>query len=133
MDYNILAMVEPISSDEMDSDGLDDYVCFLIDPDVVYPATLSRLKMRGEKDFGQELFDGIDTFEGAKNLIAQANRLNASDDALALVPNSEVLEKNRKSREKVLELARRWFSRALRIAVGKPIGVKIQKSKVWKL
>lgn len=81
------------------------------------------------------LADGVDPFEAAKRLTRDAKRLKAADYAAAMVPRSEFADGDPAiaGRAAAVELARAWFTRAIKIAVGGPVGIHIAKCDEWRL
>lgn len=114
-------------------------------PDDIYPATISRIVDcidRGER-FPDELIDrdSIEPDGVAAALMIEAQAVAPPAWDWALRPLSEwadpestkALEWHRAERAKALECARRWFTQALHVKVGKPVGIKILKDERYRL
>ena len=83
-----------------------------------------------------ELLDGVETADAAKKLVGQAKRLKDEDIELALVPFSKCKGLDADQiirRADVLELARHWVTRAIKVAVKKPLWLHILRREDWKL
>lgn len=140
MKYDILSLVEPCPDRQKRSDAMDECDrrrCYRVDPDIVYLATLNHFReVLAGKESGQELLDGVKTADAAKKLVADVKRLTGDDIDLALVPFSKCGDLNADQmvrRLDVLELARRWMTRALKVAVKKPLWIHILRRPEWKL
>lgn len=140
MKYDILSLVTLDDDRQKRSNGMkseDHRKCYSIDPDVVYPATLNQLwAVSTGKEGGQELLDGVETADAAKQLVGQAKRLTEKDIELASTPFSkcDALDGDQiVRRADVLELARYWMTRAIKIAVKKPLWLHIVRCPEWRL
>ena len=140
MKYDILKLVDPCPDRQKRSDAMDKVdrrQCYTIDPDVVYSATLEQFRaVLTGKAGGQELFDGLETADAAKKLVGQVKRLKEEDIELALTPFSKSSDLDGDQiirRADVLELARHWMTRAIKVAVKKPLWLHIVRRPEWRL
>lgn len=138
MKYDILSLVTPDESRQSRSDKMDKCdrrQCFRIDPDIVYTATLKHFQaVREGKESGQELLDGVETADAAKKLVADVKRLTEDDFELANRPFSQCNEETDMIRRAdVLELVRHWMTRAIKVAVKKPLWLHILRRENWRL
>lgn len=117
----------------------DSRLWFEIDPDVVYPATLAHLRsIREGTANGVELFESMEKADIGRRMMRDAKLLTDDDFELAETSRQDIALRDDiadlDKRAEVLELARHWFTRALRVATGAPIGIHILKgSGAWKL
>ncbi|MBN1286436.1 MAG: hypothetical protein JXB47_13640 [Anaerolineae bacterium] len=107
------------------------------DPNRAYPAVIARIRAALELGgLPEELIDRagdplVAPGLAARNFVEEARAISpgAWDDALA--PRASLGAKDharRAARRAALELARKWFTAALRAAAGQPVGLHILKT-----
>lgn len=106
-------------------------------PAVMYPATIARIgEVIASGEMPPELVGSsnpeADPMAAAREYRLQARRLPAEAWKLAAAPAPSDPEK-RRVRAEALELARKWFTRALKLAVGKSLGLHILKDPGFRL
>lgn len=112
----------------------DEMSWFAFDPAKVYPATVARIK----QVIDEELLPGditellgsthpeVSIDEAAKTYLRKAKQLPPEAFELALTPREDVTSaKDIEMRALTLELARLWFTRALKAHTKEPVGVHI--------
>lgn len=137
--YDILTLVE--REERANDQG---YQWYTIDPDVVYPATVVR--MRAAIDGGEiapaELVDPrtppeIDPRGVARRYMAEAKGLPEDAWGVVLMTREQAFEhldgERRKLRVKALDLARRWITQALHVAAGVSIGIHVLKDERYRV
>ncbi len=112
-----------------------DRTWFIVKPEILYPAMIERFTEIIEGDNPDELFKGkLDAVDAAKRLLSKVQKFNKTDLDEALLPRQECINIHVvERRTEVLETARLWFTRALKISVNKPIGINITKNDNWRL
>lgn len=118
-----------------------DYVTYEIAPADLYPATVARIQEAlADGGVPEELIDPapidprIAPAQAAQAYMSQAAAIPADGWRLALLPRSEVTKQaNINLRAQALELARRWYTRALHMAVGAPLGLHILLDEDYRL
>ncbi len=94
-------------------------------PSEIYPATILRiLEVRRSGEIPEELID-------EHSIAPHGVAMDYMKRALAIP--EDAFELNGADRGAVLELARLWFTQALRVKVGKPIGIHILKDEAYRL
>lgn len=117
------------------------YAPYEVDPATVYPATIARIQAVLESgELPQELIDTapidprIAPAQGAQLLINEALKVKHEGWTNALLPRQQFTKKSEiEARALALEVARRWFTRALHLAAGQPVGLQILKDETYKL
>lgn len=135
MDYKILSLATPEKRD--DDKG---YNWYAVDPAVVYPETVKRiLDVLQSGELPQELVDDkapveIDPRSVARQYLAEARSMPEKAWEWSLTDRTEFKDPEQiTARAAALELARRWFTQALHVAVGGSLGVHILKDERFKL
>lgn len=103
-----------------------DRVCYVVDPQDLYEKTLRHFKKIIRAD-ESELEQPIDEHT------ARVRQLTLQDVRLAERKRSEVSAGELPLRAAVLELARLWFTRSLKLRTGKPIHLRITSNPDWRL
>lgn len=103
---------------------------FAFDPAEIYPATLQRIQhVLQTGEYPSELIQRGDNPTGvAEAYLSEARAIDPDAWQVALVPRSEVSDEAvLQTRARLLDLARRWFTQAIHVLVGAPIGIHILK------
>lgn len=140
--FDVLSLVTEDKEQQARDDARfpdDSRLCFEIDPDIVYPATLAHLRniQKGTAN-GVELFESMESADIGRKMMRNVKSLTDDDFELAERSRQDIALRDDVAdldkRAEVLELARHWFTRALRVATGASIRVHILKgSGAWKL
>lgn len=116
------------------------YVWYAVIPSTIYPATLARIQevLSAGIALPDELIGSanleVAPADGAKQLMRMAKAVPAIGWSLALRPRNEVTDKSQiEARAAALECARRWFTKALKLKVARPLGLRIVKDDAYRL
>lgn len=117
------------------------YQVFEIAPADLYPATVGRIQEAiAGGELPAELIDHnpadprIAPAQGAMQYMAEAQAIPNRAWSLADVPRDQITKQADVAlRAQALEMARRWFTRALQLAAGGPIGLHILKDEDYRL
>ena len=128
MEYKPLNLCAP------EERGDDSYSWFSAEPGKIYPATIARIKEVLESgELPAELVDynapaEVDPRAAARLHLGEAKGVKpaAWESALTGKPGDP-------ARAEALEVARRWFTQALHVAVNKPLGLHILNDPAYKL
>ena len=103
---------------------------FAFDPVEIYPATIQRIQQVLQTgEYPTELIQpGDNPTSVAEFYLSEARGIDPDAWQYALTPRSQLADEFvLQSRARALELARRWFTQALHVLVGAPIGIHILK------
>lgn len=116
----------------------DGYNVFEIDPAEVYPAVIAHIvEVVSGAEEPTELVDvnptfGVDPYLAARSYTSKAKALPASAFDLALVDRDDVSDADVELRAAALELARLWFTRALK-NLKAPVFIRIKNRPAFRL
>jgi len=103
---------------------------FAFDPAEIYPATLQRIQgVLQTGEYPSELIQpGDHPTSVAEFYLSEARLIDPDAWQYALTPRCQLADETMlQSRARLLELARRWFTQALHVAVDAPVGIHILK------
>lgn len=114
---------------------------FVVEPSYMYPAMITRIQqaLQDKEAVPAELIDThgneeIDSRSAARQHMRDAKAVAQEGWQLCDAENSDMLaDGQRKMRAQALEVARRWFTRALKNRVDGPIGLHILNDPKYRL